>query len=107
MWTEEEVAPIPLAKNKLSTCCLFALGLFFWSRSSKFRQKCSSPSNPAVVVCCVISYVLMKDVLVGSVSLEVTLKDYPHAVFPRALPKLFLKISNAGDSLCWADSCSA
>lgn len=49
----------------------------------------------------------MEEVWVVSVSLEVTLKDYPHAVFPRALPKLFLKISNAGDSLSWADSCSA
>lgn len=45
-----------------------------------------------------IRYVLMKKVSVVSVFLEVTLKDCLHIVFPRGLSKLFLKISNDGDS---------
>lgn len=36
--------------------------------------------------------------LVSPVFLEVTLKDYPHVVFPRGFSKLFLKIFNTGDS---------
>lgn len=37
-------------------------------------------------------------VLVIPAFLGVTLKDYPHGVFPRGFSKLFLKIFNSGDS---------
>lgn len=109
MWTREEVAPIPLSKNKSSACsrspeaaALYMLSLFAFffvcvSCSGKFKKKrCYSPSKYCSG--CVIRYMLMKKVLVVSVFLEVTLKDCLHIVFPRGLSKLFLKISNDGDS---------
>lgn len=107
MWTEEEVAPIPLSKNKPSKCsrspeaaALYTLSLFafffFLSCSGKFKKKMLQSIK--IMQCCVITYKLMKNVLVVSVFLEVTLKDYLHIEFPRGLSQLFLKISNDGDS---------
>lgn len=64
--------------------------------SSKFKERCYTPLKHCSG--CVIQHELMKKVLVVSVFLEVTLKHYLCVVLPRGLSKLFLKISDGGDS---------
>lgn len=73
--------------------CLF---FFFCLVPANLKKVCYSPLK--YCSSCVIRYMLLKRVLVVSVFLEVTLKDYLHVLFPRGLSKLFLKISNDSDS---------